>query len=304
MSGDAALGLDIGGTKLHAVLVGPDGSVAARASAPTPAQQGPDAVMDAVAALGRSLGVVPTAVGVGSAGCVDPVRGVVVSATDALRGWQGTDLRGELAARLGADGVVVLNDVDAFAIAESTTGAAAGCADVLAVMVGTGIGAGAVAGGRLVVGAHAAAGGLGHVHDELASGIACGCGAAGHVEAVASGTGMLSGYRRAGGQAADLREVAARAAAGEELAIRVLAAAGAALGRALAGAVTVLDPAVVVLGGGALAVGEPFTGALRCRLDVAVVPALAPVDLRTALLGGDAVALGAAHAAAAGAEAA
>ena len=294
----AALGLDIGGTKLHAVLLRPDGTVAGRATAPTPAGEGPAAVLDALAALGRILGEIPAAVGVGSAGNVDVETGTVVSATDALHGWVGTDLRGGVAARLGVVApVTVLNDVDAFAVAESTCGVAAGEPDVLAVMVGTGIGGAVVSGGRLLIGSHAAGGDLGHVPAALADGLPCGCGGTGHVESVASGAGMLATYRRAGGSATDLREVSRRAADGEPQAGAVLVGGAAALGRAVAAAVTLLDPAVVVLGGGALGVGTWFVDAVRTSLDAAVPPALAPVDVRTSLLGPDAVAVGAALAA-------
>ncbi|MFE0464659.1 ROK family protein, partial [Kitasatospora sp. NPDC058965] len=90
-------GVDIGGTKISAALVGRDGVLGRTVTVPTPAAEGPAAVLAAAAGAVRRLGGGVAAVGVGSAGVIDPDTGVVRSATDALPGWAGTDLRGGLA---------------------------------------------------------------------------------------------------------------------------------------------------------------------------------------------------------------
>ncbi|SFL04026.1 glucokinase [Streptosporangium canum] len=227
------VGVDIGGTKTSAGLVDSSGTLLAVRTLPTPAAQGPAAVLDTAAGLVAEVasgagGV--TAVGVGSAGVVDPRRGVIVSATGAIAGWAGTDLRGEVSRRLGLP-VTVGNDVHAHALGEQWRGAAAGYADVLLVAVGTGIGASVVLGGRVLRGAHSVAGHAGHVPAAAAAGRPCPCGGHGHVEAVASGPALLAEYRaRAAAAVSGLADVARLAAQGDRIAVSVLAGGAAALG--------------------------------------------------------------------------
>ena len=134
-------GIDIGGTKIAALLVTDAGRVLARATVPAPAREGGAAMADAAAALVRSLadrcGVTVRAVGAGAAGVID-ARGTVIAASDTFRDWVGFPLADELTARLEAPTVVV-NDVKAFLLGEAAWGAAQGD-DVLGVMLGTGVG--------------------------------------------------------------------------------------------------------------------------------------------------------------------
>ncbi|OUC95802.1 ROK family protein [Streptosporangium minutum] len=340
------VGVDIGGTKTSAGLVDSSGTLLAVRTLPTPAAQGPAAVLDtAVGLVGEvasGAGDV-TAVGVGSAGVVDPRRGVIVSATGAITGWAGTDLRGEVSRRLGLP-VAVGNDVHAHALGEQWRGAAAGYADVLLVAVGTGIGASVVLGGRVLRGAHSVAGHAGHVPAVAAAGRPCPCGGNGHVEAVASGPAMLAEYRaraasalpgpsgvsepsgvpgpsgasgpsgvseqpgvtgpsavpgphEAAGPAAaaGLADVARLAAQGDRIAVSVLTGGAAALGSTIGGLMNVIDPEVVVVGGGVAACGEVWWQALREGIAAEVLPALRGVPVGPAALGGDAALLGAAR---------
>src|SRR5690606_30724354 len=167
------VGLDIGGTKTAAGVVDRSGAVLAAETRATPAADGPGAILGAAAELVRALdgrrGIV-AAVGVGSAGVIDPRTGRVLSATGTLAGWAGTDLRGELSRRLGLP-VEVANDVHAHALGEQWRGAAAGRRDVLLVAVGTGVGASVVLDGRVRYGAHAVAGHAGHVPSGAAAGL-------------------------------------------------------------------------------------------------------------------------------------
>ncbi|MFD8561734.1 ROK family protein [Streptosporangium canum] len=334
------VGVDIGGTKTSAGLVDSSGTLLAVRTLPTPAAQGPAAVLDTAAGLvaevASGAGDV-TAVGVGSAGVVDPRRGVIVSATGAITGWAGTDLRGEVSRRLGLP-VTVGNDVHAHALGEQWRGAAAGYADVLLVAVGTGIGASVILGGRVLRGAHSVAGHAGHVPAVAAAGRPCPCGGHGHVEAVASGPAMLAEYRARAAAAvtepsgvsepsgvtgpsgvpgssgasgasgvsgppgvtgpaavSGLADVARLAAQGDRIAVSVLAGGAAALGSTIGGLMNVIDPEVVVVGGGVAACGELWWQALREGIAAEVLPALREVPVGPAALGGDAALLGAAR---------
>ncbi|PSL00412.1 glucokinase [Haloactinopolyspora alba] len=284
-----AIGVDIGGTKTIAALV-ENGTVRDRSAGPTPAGSGPDAVLAHAAGLVGDLGArADVPVGVGTAGTIDPGTGVVRYATDSLPGWAGTPVAAELRHRTGRR-VSVDNDVNAAALGEARHGAGREHGRVLLAAVGTGVGGGLVVGGRVCRGPRGTATELAHLYvGETAD--PCGCGRHGHLEAVASGTGIAHAYARSSGEHVPAHEIARRADAGEAAAAGVLAHAADVLGRTLAGCVAVLDVDVVVLAGGVTpSVLEAATESYRHELldphaDVALVPAR---------LGGDAVAVGAA----------
>ncbi|MEH0824884.1 MULTISPECIES: ROK family protein [unclassified Micromonospora] len=290
--------LDIGGTKTTAALVTAGGEVVGRCTAPTPGRSGAAAVLDTAAGLVEKLradapGVV-RALGVGSAGVIDSGSGLVLSATDVLTGWTGTDLRGDLRRRLGVP-VTVINDVHAHALGEARHGVAAGYDTVLYVAVGTGVGASFVLGDTVLAGAHSAAGHAGHQPSAYAGTLACTCGGRGHLEAIAAGPALAAEYvRRTGRPVADLRAVAALAADGDETAREVVRLGGAAVGSAVGGLVNVLDPAAVVIGGGVTGLGEPWWRALRDAVPAETLPGLAGVPVLASTLGPDAPLLGAA----------
>ncbi|WP_435818769.1 ROK family protein [Kitasatospora cineracea] len=288
--------MDIGGTKTSAALVGPDGAVGPVVTVPTPAAEGPAAVLAAVAGAVRALGGAPVAVGVGSAGVIDPVRGRVVSATDAMPGWAGTELRSGLEQLLGLP-VAVDNDVHAHALGEAWTGAARGARCVLLVAVGTGVGGSLLIDGRVHHGARQVAGHLGHLAVPAATGLPCTCGGTGHVEAVAAGPALHAAYRRAGGSpdVPDLRAVAALAAAGDDRATRVLATGARALGQAIGGLANVLDPDLVLIGGGVAHCGPPWWDPLRAAFAAELLPPLAELPLTACALGPTAAIVGAAR---------
>lgn len=289
-------GVDVGGTKIAAGAVGADGTLLRRHTVATPAADGPAAVLDAVATAVRALGVPIVAAGVGSAGVIDAGSGMVLSATGALPGWAGTDLRGELGARLGVP-VAVDNDVHAHAVGETWRGAAAGLHTVLLVAVGTGVGGSLVLGGRVHHGAHAVAGHVGHTPVPEAAGVPCACGGSGHAEALGSGPAMLADYRRRSGRddAAHLAQVVRRAERGDGLAGEVLARGATAVGQAIGGLVNVLDPELVLLGGGVSGSGELWWEPMRAAVAAEVLPPLRGVPLRAGALGADAAVIGAAR---------
>src|SRR5690606_13505243 len=133
-----------------------------------------------------------------SAGVVDPTSGRVVSATDTVADWVGTDLVAEFERRLDLP-TSALNDVHAHALGEAWVGAGQGHETVLLVAVGTGIGGAFLVNGDVVAGAHWLGGHLGHIPCEEAIGVRCSCGRDGHLEGVASGPGIHRSYLRAGG---------------------------------------------------------------------------------------------------------
>ncbi|MCW3814068.1 ROK family protein [Micromonospora sp. DR5-3] len=289
----SVVGVDIGGTKTVAALVGPGGEVLERREVPTPARCGPEAVLDAAAGLAADLlgAAGPGPVGVGTAGTVDPTTGSIRYATDSLPGWAGTPVAEALAARLGRQ-VRVTNDVNAAALGECWAGAGRDQAHVLLVAVGTGLGGAIVRNGRVESGARGAAGAVAHLPAPGADRLRCGCGRYGHLEAIASGTGLAAAYAIETGERLTGRAVADRAAAGDGAARQVVDRAGRVLGAALAGLVALLDPAAVLVAGGA-------AGALLPAASLAYPAELpagwADVPLLPAALGADAVVVGAAR---------
>lgn len=311
------VGVDLGGTKTAAALVGADGQVGAVHSVPTPARSGPGALLDAVARLIESVldqaaerGDAPrlAAVGIGTAGVVDAGRGTIVSATDVLPGWAGTDVAGGIRARLAGNRftdasialpVIVENDVDAHAAGEAWLGAAAGAKSALMVAVGTGVGGAVVLDGAPLRGAHHLAGEMGHMPVPGAEGLICGCGRPGHLEALGSGPALHRHYLRLGGDAAvvDTRAVVALAAQGDALAHGAVADSAACVGRAIAAICTVLDPEVVVVGGGLAEAGPLWWSPMLRALRDEVIEPLADLPVLPASLGSQAAIIGAAGAA-------
>ncbi|ROP61172.1 ROK family protein [Curtobacterium sp. ZW137] len=293
------IGIDIGGTKTAAGLVAEDGSVLARAAAPTPATQGGGAVIGVVQALVEHL--LPQSpdpvcgIGVGSAGVVDPRTGAIRAATSAIRSWAGTELRTELSTRCGLP-VTVLNDVHAHAMAEARIGAGADSRRVMLLALGTGIGGAIVTDGRLDTGRTGAAGHFGHLPSAQATGLPCTCGGTGHLEAVASGPAVLEQYRRVtrDPSVVDTRAVFARAADGDDVATRVVDRAGAAIGEAIGGLVNSFDPDVVVVSGG-LAYADPtWFDHIARTARTTMIPVVADCPITLSTLAGDAPLIGAA----------
>lgn len=246
-------GVDLGGTKIEvAVLAG--GEVALRRRAATP--DGYEATLDAIAGLlaeaERAVGARASAVGVGTPGSISPATGLIRNANSTR--LNGRALDRDLQARLGRP-VRLANDADCFALAEARAGAARGAVSAFGVILGTGVGGGVVLGGRLLSGPNGIAGEWGHnalprPGAEESPGPDCWCGRRGCIEVWLSGPGLAADHARRTGARLTAEEIAARSADGESAAADTLARHLDRLGRALAGAINVLDPEVVVLGGG------------------------------------------------------
>ncbi len=299
------VGVDVGGTKTAAAAVCVAGGSGPRVERPTGASRGAAAVLDTIADVVRAVadadGRPVAAVGIGTAGVVDVGTGRIVSATETFPGWVGTHVRDEVATRLASDGhlpvVHVENDVDAHAAGETWLGAARGASSALLVAVGTGVGGAVVLDGRTWRGAHHLAGDIGHLPVPGAQDLRCTCGRLGHLEAIGAGPAIHRRYLALGGsaQCADTRDVVARAQVGEALATRVVRESATAVGRAVAGIASVLDPQVVVIGGGVAQAGSVWWSALEEAVRADVVDALADLPIRRAELGASAPVVGAAR---------
>ncbi|MGC9500158.1 ROK family protein [Streptomyces sp. WG7] len=287
------IGLDLGGTKIAAALVGADGTVLARHTLPTPATEGAQAVLDALAVGARAVWAPgAAAIGVAAAGVIDPATGTVTSATDTIRGWAGTALAVGLATRTGLP-VACDNDVRAAAATEL---AALGDDGILIyAAVGTGVGGAVAASGRVLHGAAGIAGHLGHLPSPEADGLPCTCGATGHLEAIAAGPAITAHYARRGGQRANrLQTVAERAAHGDPHATEAITLGARAMGRALGGLANALGPHRVVVAGGVPRVGDLYRDALCAAFTAELMPPLRALRPAPPHGGADAAVLGAA----------
>lgn len=291
----AVIGLDLGGTKIAAALVGPDGTVLARHTRPTPATQGAPAVLDALAAAAADVdpGRLAAVLGIAAAGVVDPRTGMVTSATDSIRGWAGTALGAGLADRTGLP-VACDNDVRATAGPElAALGPDRG--SLLFAAVGTGVGGAIAVDGRMLHGASGIAGHIGHLPAPEAAGLPCTCGATGHLEVIASGPGIAAHFGRLTGTSAGrLEAVAALAARGEEAAVHAITTGAAAMGRVLGGLANALGPDRVVVGGGVPRIGALYGDALAGAFAAELMPPLRGLVPRPPAFGHDAAVLGAA----------
>lgn len=249
-----AVGVDVGGTNVRVALVDADHAVLHRVAAPT-LRGDVGSLVETVAGLVEDLDAEGAPVGVGVAGIVDH-DGVVRYGANV--GLSDAPLARLLRARLGRC-VVVRNDATVAMWGEHVAGAAVGVDDAVLLTVGTGVGGGVVTGGVLLEGASGLAAELGHMV-VLEGGRDCTCGNQGCLEAYASGTAIAS---RATARLAtwdrptslpdapDGSQVVDAAHAGDELAVEVVQEVGRWLGVGAAGLVNALDPAVVVVGGGA-----------------------------------------------------
>ncbi len=258
---DAALGIDVGGTKAAGVVIDAQGSVLRSATVPTPTTSATDFV-EAITSLCDELGGGPSLpLGIGMPGLVN-LDGVLVSSPH-LGCCVGLDLADTFRERR----VVVRNDAEGALVAEQRLGAAKGIEDALLLTIGTGIGGALLMGGVLQCGAHGFAGEPGHLC-VVPDGEACPCGQRGCFERYVSGPALARLGRRSGlgGEDLDGVEVMAMAEAGDPMALSAVATMGAWLGRGLASIVAVLDPGVILLGGGTGSASELLCEAARGAL--------------------------------------
>ena len=308
-------GIDLGGTKVQAVILDQDGGVTGQGRTRTPTKGGPPEVIAAImqaatdAAKSARLELSELAgVGIGSPGAIDPHTGQVSGAANLPSFGSPVPLRDMVGEALGAARVRIDNDVNVGTLAEHRLGAGRGYEDLLAVFAGSGVGGGVVLGGELRRGDRGSAGEMGHVEVEM-DGDVCPCGRRGCMEAYAGRVAIERKARAAiaVGRPSLLLEImrergrprmtsgvlAAALEAGDDLAHELVDRAVAALGAGIASAVNILDVQAVVLGGGlGEKLGDPFTH----RVEAAMRPHLfvGALEVRTAALGDLGGAVGAA----------
>jgi fructokinase len=248
------IGIDLGGTKIEGAVLDRAGNVVARRRVPTP-RGDYDATLAAIAALVADLEGAAGArctVGVGMPGTLSRATSLVKNANSVWLNGRAFD--SDLAARLGRE-IRCSNDANCFALSEAIDGAGRGARVVFGVIIGTGTGGGVVVDGRVLEGRNGVAGEWGHnalPWPEVSElpGPPCYCGRSGCIETFLSGPGLALDFERTTGQRIASEEVAARAAAGDRDACASLDRYEHRMARALASVINLLDPDVIVLGGG------------------------------------------------------
>ena len=247
------IGIDLGGTKIEGVLLGPDGAIAARRRVPTPSGDYDGtvaAIRHLVEALEQDAGLPNTCtIGIGMPGAISRITGLIKNANSTC--LNGRPFDRDVAARLGRP-VRIANDANCLALSEATDGAAAGLDVVFAAILGTGAGGGLVVRGQIVEGRNAIAGEWGHnplpwpEPSEL-PGPACYCGKSGCIETWVSGPAFAADHHRVTGEPLTAEQIAASTAPAAQASLGRLANR---IARALATVVNIVDPDAIVLGGG------------------------------------------------------
>ena len=268
------LAADMGGTNLRMAAVGPDGDLLDSRSTATPSTGRIDDIVNAIVALAEECRnnvsselVQLRALGIAAAALVSAETGTVLSSPN-LPQLNGVDLAGMLQKRLSMP-VILENDANAAAVAEHWLGAAAGVQNAIMITLGTGVGGGLILNGELFRGSCGTAGEIGHINVDL-NGVACGCGSFGCIEQYASATGIVRMAREAGiGLKGDFSsfDVYNAAVAGDAIARATFQRMASYLGTVLAGLVNVLNPDIIVVGGGVAAGWDIYIERVRQEIE-------------------------------------
>ncbi|MGH8565941.1 MAG: ROK family protein [Gammaproteobacteria bacterium] len=283
------IGIDFGGTKIEGVVMDTRSRLVARERVATPRgdyEATLQAITGVVQCLETAAGCQNLPVGVGHPGAISPSTGLLKNSNSTC--LNGRPFKQDLEAVLGR-GVYLANDADCLAVSEARDGAAAGAANVFAVILGTGVGGGIAIGGRLIRGPNAITGEWGHnplpwirpEWDEL-PGAACWCGHHGCIETWLSGVGLARDHEHLTSERLSGEAIVQRAEASEERAAATLSRYEDRLARALAHVINLLDPEVIVLGGGVSRIERLYCTVPRLwaqwvfsdRVDTKLVPAL------------------------------
>lgn len=271
-----AVGIDIGGTKIAAALVDESGQILREARVATPMGDG-DEIVNAVVALVEELAAGGSVIGVGvaAAGFIDARQAKVLYAPNLS--WRNYPFKAKLEALLPYE-VIIENDANAAGWAEFRYGAGRGTKNMTMLTIGTGVGGAVIADSKMLRGGFGIAGELGHIR-VVPDGRLCGCGAHGCIEQYGSGTALLRAAREladsseeSGSRLRELREEAGELTGeqvyqaileGDAGALRLLRELGAWLGQTIASLSAVLDPELVVIGGGVSSAGELLLEPIR-----------------------------------------
>jgi glucokinase len=301
-SAPPVLAIDIGGTKIAGGLVTSDGTVHFPKTVLTRAQEGGEAVMRRVIDLALDLvrtaalepGLSPAAIGVGTGGMVVLEQGSISFGTSAILGWSGMPVRARLAQATGLT-VQVENDGNAMVLGEAIFGAGADHSFVVGITVGTGIGGGIAIDRHIFHGAHGFSNNIGHIILN-SNGRRCPCGKRGCLEAYASATAMTASFKARVGrtrlqaefgldpQNFGVKEISRLASSGVPEAIAVLKQGAVYLGIGIASVINLLDPEIVVVGGGAAQSGEIYFSQLQATAAERALPGSAHIPVVPARL--------------------
>ncbi|MEG2006736.1 MAG: ROK family protein [Raoultibacter sp.] len=305
----SVIALDIGGTKIAGAIVtyaedATRPTVHDVQEVPTDAKRGGDTVLATLVYLIKSLiahtDARPQGIGVGTAGCVDPVTGSISYANELMPGWTGQPVKQRLSDEFSLP-VAVMGDVHAHALGEARWGAARNRESCLLVAAGTGLGGAFVDRGHVLRGFHGAAGHLGHTLHPAAQKIICACGSTGHAESVTSGTGIAALYQNRTACATHHElafcgaEISRRAEAGEEAARLTIRDAGRFLGEAMGSWANAFDPEVIIVSGSVCAAGPLWREAVVEGFASQALEPVKNIPLLDAALGFDAPLVGAAE---------
>mgnify|MGYP000087141315 FL=1 len=271
-----AIGIDIGGTKIAGALVDAEGQIVLEERVPSPAGD-PEAMVDAVVGLIERLSANHEVVGAGvaAAGFIDADQSTIIYAPNIS--WRNEPFKAKLEAKLSIP-VIIENDANAAGWAEYKYGAGRGYKHMVMLTIGTGVGGAVIADSRMLRGGFGIAGELGHIR-VVPDGLLCGCGQHGCLESYASGSALLRAAKELASsgdpEGARLREIEVEAGKltglevyqaileGDAGALRILGDLGSWLGQAIGSLVAVLDPEVVVIGGGVSAAGDLLLNPIR-----------------------------------------
>ncbi len=309
----SVLAVDIGGTKIAGGLVTPDGQLDLLRHLPTEAQQGGEALIRRIITLlktlqqaARAKNQEPVAIGLGTAGFVHPQTGVVAFATSALPGWQGIPVRQRVEQALALP-TFVGNDVHVMALGEAVFGAGRGCRHLIGLTVGTGVGGGVVIDGRLYYGTWGFAGTAGHLIIDYQGRRQCPCGRYGCLEAYASAPAIAADFIGKVGKrmirqefgldpgTLGVKDIAKLAQQGYPEATSAIQRGAGFLGVGIATMLNLLNPELVVIGGGVAQIGELYFSTIRHTVQERALPYIAETPIMPALLGPQANLIGAAH---------
>ncbi len=248
------IGIDLGGTKTEIIALDAGGGELLRRRRETPAENYQAALELIAGMVGEAeaeLGAVAS-IGIGAPGALSLATGVIKNSNSTC--LNGRPLKQDLESHLGRE-IRMANDANCFALSEAVDGAGAGASTVFGVILGTGVGGGIVIGGQVLVGANSIAGEWGHNPLPLPQAAdfplpRCYCGRAGCVESYLSGPSLMRDHAIRTGEHLAPREIAARAAAGDANCEQTLARYEERLARALGTVINLIDPDVIVLGGG------------------------------------------------------
>lgn len=257
------IGVDLGGTKIESIALSDEGKELFRKRVPTPAGdysatlQTIKTLVDDIESSVNQMG----SVGIGTPGAVSPATGLLKNSNSVC--MNGKPVFEDISRLLQRD-IRIANDANCFALSEATDGAAAGMDVVFGVIVGTGTGAGIVVKGHVLTGPNAIAGEWGHnplpwPRDRERAGPECYCGKSGCIETWLSGPGMSRDYLEYGGQAVEARQIVELASNGDEASESCLQRYEGRMARSLAHVINILDPDVIVLGGGMSNIDRLYT---------------------------------------------